>query len=85
MKFKKEYLQDLVYDEVDGVIKDQITDTSRWSTHHEMVFKYEDRYYKTYYSVGSTEQQEESPFEYDDDEIECKEVFPIEKTIIVYE
>jgi hypothetical protein len=50
-----------------------------------MIFKFEDKLYKTSYSTGATEYQDEDPYEYEDDVIECPEVFPVEKTIIVYE
>jgi hypothetical protein len=61
-----------------------IVDTSRWSIHYERVFKYDGKFYRTHYSVGATEQQDERPYEYEDDEIECEEVFPVEKTVTVY-
>jgi len=50
-----------------------------------MVFETEGKFYETFYSVGATESQEERAYEYEPDDIECKEVFPVEKTIIVYE
>lgn len=87
MKFTKEFLQDIVWDnnnDVD-VVYTTLIDTSRWSLHYEQVFEYQDKYYITYYSVGATESQDESPYEYDTDEIECTEVIPVEKTITVYE
>lgn len=81
MKFNKEFLQ-----EMEGkTISDEIIDTSRWSTFHRRVFEHEGKYYETMYSHGSTEQQDESPYEYEGEEIECKEVFKKEKTVIVYE
>ena len=81
MKFKKDFLQDLV----GGGIVDEIIDHTRWSVVHWQVFKHEDKYYSTSYSVGATESQDESPYEYDKDELECPEVKPVEKTITVYE
>lgn len=87
MKFKKEFLRELLWDDADGAEKvyDEITDTSRWSIHHWMVFKFNGKYYGTSYSVGATECQEEQPFEYDPEEIDCSELIPVEKKIIVYE
>ena len=81
MKFSKEFLQD------DGgeTVYDKIIGTRRWSVDHERVFSYEGRFYLTRYSEGATESQDERPYEYEDDEIECVEVFPFEKTVTVYE
>jgi hypothetical protein len=57
-----------------AALMDEITDTSRWSIHHRIVFLWTDgKYYTTTYSVGATESQDESPWEYDDD-IACIEV-----------
>jgi len=70
--FSKDYLRnelDLPY----SAIKNDIIDNSRWSIYHEIIFKDGDKFYRTSYSVGATECQDESPWEYDD-EIECTEV-----------
>lgn len=73
-----------VLDLPSSAISDKIKDTSRWSVHHEIVFQYDNKFYKTYYSVGATEQQDESAWEYDDD-IECFEVKLVEKLVKVWE
>lgn len=88
--FKKEELQELVWeDETDNleVVSDEITSTSRWSVHRDLIFKEKStgKFYETGYSRGATEQQDESPFEYEPDEVECVEVRPVEKTVTVYE
>lgn len=57
----------------DSAILDEITDTSRWSIHHRIVFAYQGKFYATHYSVGATESQDESPWEYED-QVECQEV-----------
>jgi hypothetical protein len=70
--FNKEFLineLDLPY----GALERRIIDTSRWSNIYEIIFEYEGRHYKTTYSEGATERQDESPWEYDDD-VECVEV-----------
>ncbi len=86
MLFKKNDLQELVcWGDVDlELISDEIIDTDRWSVKHEVVFEHEGKFYKTTYSVGATEYQDEQPFEHEPDEIEVKEVFPVSKTITVY-
>lgn len=87
MKFKKEILQELAYGDVDGydIIEHKMTGHTRWSLQYSMIFKFEDKLYKTSYSTGATEYQDEDPYEYEPDEIECPEVIPVEKTSIVYE
>jgi len=86
-KFKKEFLKSVVWNEAEGAekIRDEIIDHTRWSVVHLMVFKYKDKFYETSYSQGATEQQDESPYEYDNDVIECTVVQRVEKTTFVYE
>ena len=90
MLFSKETLVDLVYDEYDEtrfeILENEIQDSSRWSIHYNLIFKVLEtgKIYETYYSVGATECQEESPFEYEGDEIEVTEVEPYEVTVIKY-
>lgn len=85
MKFKKEQMQELVYeDEADmngdigSKISEEICGTDRWTNTYEMIFKVGQKFYQTYYRVGATEMQDESPFEYDKDEIDCPEVEKVE-------
>lgn len=88
VKFNKEFLQNLAYGDYDEatteVISDEIVDNSRWSIQYEMVFKHEGKFYETSYQRGATECQDESPYEYEDDEIEVVEVFPVEVLKTVY-
>lgn len=76
MKFTKTDLQEMVYDESEILtkIEDNVVGNSRWSIQHVVIFKYKDKYYRTFYSVRATENQYEEPFEYSDNEIECEEV-----------
>lgn len=76
MKFKKTWLQDLIWDDV--------LDTSRWSIIYNLVFEFKGKFYQTNYSVGATECQDESPFENEPDEIEVPEVKQVEKTVFDY-
>ena len=88
MKFLKTVLQNMADHDADNgykIIYDNIVDNTRWSICHELVFEYDNKFYMTGYRVGATECQDESPYEYDDAEIECQEVKPVEKTITVYE
>ena len=90
MKFKKEDLINLVYDDedVEGmkiVVNSELIDTTRWSHIYRVIFSFDGKFYVTTYSQGATEYQDESAYEYDDDEIECREVVPVTKTIVTYE
>jgi len=75
VKFSKDFLVDELNlpDNDDIVMLDEIIDHSRWSVIHNIVFEHEGKFYQTGYSVGATESQYESPWEYDD-EVECTEV-----------
>lgn len=95
MKFSKDILRSIVWDDLEGdvteeqlalfeVVENEQVDTSRWSIIYNLVFKFDDKYYRTSYSVGATECQDESPFEYDPDEIECEEVVPKETVVTKY-
>ena len=80
MLFPKQFL----IDEEGETISDTIVGHRRWSVDYERIFRHEGRFFKTTYSVGATEGQDERPYEYDPDEIECPEVFPTEVITIVY-
>lgn len=84
MLFTKEFLLESM-DDGTSTVYDKIVDTSRWSVLYERVFKHDGKFYMTEYSVGATESQDESPYEYAPDEIECDEVRAVEKTVTVYE
>jgi len=92
MKFPKKFLQALLYNDHKEtewpdaeIVQDIITSTSRWSIYHEMVFTVNGKFYIIDYSIGATEHQDESPFEYEPEEIECEEVVPKITQAIVYE
>ncbi len=61
-------------------IEDNIIDNTRWSIIHEIIFEYNNKFYRTEYSIGATEMQDECPWDYMD-EVECEEV--IQKPITV--
>ena len=81
-------------DENFEIISDKLCDKARWSLNYELIVKrkIDGKFFQSFYSTGSTESQEESPWEYYPPESpweyyppEFKEVFPIEKKVIVYE
>ena len=83
MKLHKDFLMnklDLPY----SAVKDTITNTSRWSEHHEIIFSHDGKFYETTYSQGLTESQDESPWQ-DIEEVECYEVQLIEKLVKVWQ
>ena len=84
--FKRDWMIDVLNGDTEDteVILDKIYDTSRWSIRSELVFKFENKFYHTCYSRGATEQQDESPWEYDGEDIECSEVKPVEVITVEY-
>ncbi len=74
-EFKKVDLQERLWN---GDYKDIFEiGQSRWSSHKAMIFEHEGIYYRAEYSEGLSESQNEAPFEYSDDIIECNEVCQI--------
>lgn len=64
----------------DKVVVDVITDTTRWDVYKRKVLQFGDKFLELTWSEGATENQD-----YDNDDLEMREVFPREKTITVYE
>ena len=89
LEITKEDAIDLANDEYDDtiyeVISDKIDGSSRWSIEYELVVKTlaDGRYWKSYYSRGATESQDEGPYEYGDPEF--TEVFPKQVEVTIYE
>jgi hypothetical protein len=67
-------------------VSEKITGTSRWSILYEKIVQRnsDNKFFKMNYRVGATESQDEQPFEYEK-EVIINEVFPVEKTIVIYE
>jgi hypothetical protein len=70
------------------VISDRVIGTRRWSIDHELIFRVPEQpkgqAWMTTYSVGATESQDESPWQYEN-RIEVTLVREVEKTIKVWE
>jgi hypothetical protein len=66
-----------------NVILDSICGHGRWSVQHELIFRRDGKLYRTTYSVGATESQDETPWDYLS-EVECTEVRPREVTVTEY-
>lgn len=74
--FSRDTMQAIGEEEIEGfeIVEDNIVDTTRWSEIHTMIFEHEGKTYRSTYSCGATEMQDEAPYEYDDEEIVCEEV-----------
>ena len=94
-KFTREYLRDDLdlpshegdKDEKRTVIENEITGTRRWSTDYRLIFQLadqpKDEAWMVFYSCGSTESQDESPWEFED-QVDATLVHPVEKTVTVW-
>lgn len=82
MKFNKNRLleMELPY----SALQDKIVGKNRWSDTHEIIFELDNKYYRTRYTSGSTEMQDEQPWEYQT-EVDCEEVHEVEKIVKVWE
>lgn len=83
MLFSKESLLERLDDE--DYLEDRYMSSSRWAREYRLVFKHEDKFYASYYRVGATEYQDETPWDYEPDMIECPEVQQKEKIVAYYE
>ena len=76
-EFKKEFLLDEL-NLPECAIEDKVTSVSRWSVNHSIIFEHDGKFYRTTYSCGATEYQDEWAWDYEDTvtcvEVEQKEV-----------
>lgn len=84
MKISREWLVETLGDK-DVDVVNEISGHSRWSRHYHRVVRFEGKFYRANYSEGATEYQDEGAYEHAPAEIECVEVYPVQKTITVYE
>jgi len=88
--FTRQELRDVLYEdnEKSKIISDRIIENSRWSILHELIFRFddmpEDEAWRVSYTVGATEQQDESPWEYEETD-EATLVRRVEKLVKVWE
>ena len=82
-----EICREIIWEDSDDyeVIERNIVSNYRWTSYNEIIVKElaTGNYFRTYYSQGLTERQDTRPFE--DEKPSWKQVYPVEKTIIVYE
>lgn len=83
----KDEAKDIIWgdDPAFETVHKEAVDTSRWSIQYEIVVrrKSDGKFFRDFYSVGATEQQDEGPYDYTDPDF--TQVFPKEKVTIVYE
>lgn len=74
------------YDTDYEIIQKNFIESRRWVSNYSCIIKRksDNKYFKTIYEVGNTEEQDVRPYE-DETEVIMDEVFQIEKTIVVYE
>lgn len=86
IKIPKEEMQEILWGCQGKILRDEITSSGRWSIYHELIFQRNDEgpIYRTDYSVGATEYQDERPWQ-DEKEVTCIEVKTVEKVIVDYE
>lgn len=87
--FKKEKLLGILGNDYDEykIIENEIVDHRRWVIVYKLIFKdinnlADIKYYQVFYQIGATEYQDESPWEFDGEDIEVTEVKPFERTVI---
>lgn len=89
IKLNKETAQEIVAGWAEGweQVEEAVVDTSRWSIHYEAIHKRESdgKHFLFHFSRGATEQQYESPYEYDGAEIEVSEVRPVKRIVRAWE
>ncbi len=85
-KFPKEFMFNVIDEYQEGVkiVHNEESSDRRWSVDHFIVFSYENKFYSSNYSVGATENQDESPYEYDGDMIECDVMESYQETVTKY-
>jgi hypothetical protein len=71
-------LQDLLREDIEDfenlpieIVEDEVYDNGRWTVHHRLIFSHGNKHYQVDYQRGSTEYQDERPFEYDSNDIVC--------------
>lgn len=86
MEFKTPDLVEAAWGESESleVLSDKILCNTRWSEVHELIFRFDDRIYRTKYSQGLTENQCESPFDNEGPTVDCEEVREVLKTVKSY-
>lgn len=65
------------------VVRTRISDQSRWSIFHEMIIHdvTDGKYYVSEYSVGATEAQDESPYEFEPEVVDVTEVYEVKQIV----
>jgi len=88
MKLTSEEARDIVCEDTSTwqLVEEDFIDNTRWSIIYCAIHRHLEsgKCYEFNYSVGATECQDESPYEFED-EVIVKEVHQVEKTVLVWE
>jgi len=84
MKFSKDRMLAVLYEEEGEIVSDEIDGHRRWSVDHTLIFRLDDKVWRAGYSRGATESQDEGPWEYED-EVDVDEMELVEKIVKVWE
>jgi len=89
LQIEREIAEGLAYGDYDNtiyeVISNKILSKGRWNYRSELIVKTisDGRFWKSFYSKGATESQDEAPYEYGD--VIFEEVFPKKVEVLIYE
>jgi hypothetical protein len=87
LKLTEQEARMIIWDDDENfkIINQSIVDTTRWSIITNIIVQRQSdgKFFKSCYSKGATECQDERPYEGEDPVFE--EVFPVEKTVTIYE
>jgi hypothetical protein len=81
--FPKKLMLEVLWDDVGEIVRDEIVGKRRWADMHELIFALDGKLYRCSYDRGSTEQQDEGPWEHVET-VECTEVERYEKVVQAY-
>ena len=80
MEFTREFLEEEL--SKNDIVESSCIGHRRWYSNHRTIFRHEGKFYEFLHDRPLTEIQERDD---EADPVECREVWPIEKTVTVYE
>ncbi len=80
MEFSREFLEEELASK--DIVESACTGHRRWYSNHRTIFRHEGKFYEFLHDRPLTELQERDG---EADPVECREVWPVEKTVTIYE